>query len=87
VWLSCRWNPTDILHALSASALTVSLMNLYYIARLLVRSHDSSIGIATGYELDDHASIPSILRLRPRRLWSPPSLLSSGYRWAPSLGA
>jgi hypothetical protein len=51
------------------------------------RSRDSSVGIATGYGLDDRGvgvrdpvesrifSSPS----RPDRLWGPPNLLSNGY--------
>jgi hypothetical protein len=48
----------------------------------------SSVGIATGYGLDEGRfgvlgpveSRISISSYRPDRLWNPPSLLSSGYR-------
>jgi hypothetical protein len=45
----------------------------------------SSVGIATGNELDSPGSIPNNVRFfsspqRPDRLWGPPSLLYSGYR-------
>jgi hypothetical protein len=50
-------------------------------------SRDSSVGIATGYGLDDRGvgvRVPVGLRIfsprRPDRLWGPPSLLSKGYR-------
>jgi hypothetical protein len=54
----------------------------------LLRYHDSAIGIATGYGLDGRGvevRVPVEERFfssprRPDRLWSPPSLLSSGYR-------
>jgi hypothetical protein len=49
---------------------------------------DSSVGIATGYGLDDQGvafRVPVGSRIfssrrRPDRLWGPPSLLSNGYR-------
>jgi hypothetical protein len=45
----------------------------------------SSVGIATGYGLDDPGSILGSARFfsspqRPDRLWDPPSLISNGYR-------
>jgi hypothetical protein len=54
---------------------------------LTVRSRDSSVGIATGYGLDDRdvpIRVPVGSRIfssprRPDRLWGPPSL-SNGYR-------
>jgi hypothetical protein len=51
-------------------------------------SRDSAVGIASGYRLDDRqvgvrvpvrSRIFSSLR-RPDRLWTPPNLLSNGYR-------
>jgi hypothetical protein len=47
------------------------------------RSRDSSVGIATGYGLDDRGSIPGSERFfstqqRPDRIWGPPSLPSNG---------
>jgi hypothetical protein len=46
---------------------------------------DSSVGIATGYGLDDPGSISGNAKFFPfpqrqDRLWGPPSLLSNGYR-------
>jgi hypothetical protein len=49
-------------------------------------SRDSSVGIATGYGLDDReVRVPVRSRIfsssrRPDRLWGPPILLSNGYR-------
>jgi hypothetical protein len=49
-------------------------------------SRDSSVGIATGYGLDDQGSIPGggweffSSTPRPDRLWSPPTFLSNVYR-------
>jgi hypothetical protein len=52
-------------------------------------SHDSSVGIALGYGLEDWGSKSSIPRggweyfsspQGPERLWGPPSLLSNGYQ-------
>jgi hypothetical protein len=53
-----------------------------------VTSRDSSVGIATSYELDDRGArvwVPVGSRIfsspnRPDRLWGPPNLLSNGYR-------
>jgi hypothetical protein len=50
-------------------------------------SLDSSVGIATGYGLDDRGvgvRVPVGSRIfsssnRPERLWGPPNLLSNGY--------
>jgi hypothetical protein len=48
------------------------------------KSRDSSVGIATGYGLDDRSSIPGegwkffSSTLCPDRLWGPPILLSNG---------
>jgi hypothetical protein len=58
------------------------------------RSRGSAVGIATGYGLDDWGvgvRVPVRLRIFsppncPDRLWSPPNLLSNGYRGALSLG-
>jgi hypothetical protein len=58
------------------------LFNYLYVCR------DSSVGIATGYRLDDRevgVRVPVGSRIffsprRPDRLWGPPSLLSNGYR-------
>jgi hypothetical protein len=52
------------------------------------RSRDSSVGIATGYGLDDRGvvvRVPVGSRVfssprSPDRLWGPPKLLSNGYR-------
>jgi hypothetical protein len=59
---------------------------LNYDCSLEVR--DSSVGIATGYELDDQrvgvrVSVGARILTSPcppDRLWGPPSLLSNGYR-------
>jgi hypothetical protein len=53
-----------------------------------MRSRDSSVGIATGYGLNDWGvgvRVPVGSRIfffprRPDRLWGPPNLLSNGYR-------
>jgi hypothetical protein len=49
----------------------------------MIGSRYSSIGMATGYGLDDPGSIPAVQDCspqRPDRLWGPPSLLYNGYR-------
>jgi hypothetical protein len=52
----------------------------------MLRSRDSSVGIALGYVLNDRGSIPGggweffSSPPRPERLWGPPSLLSNGYK-------
>jgi hypothetical protein len=59
-----------------------------YVIRTLSRSRDSSVGIATGYVLDNggvEVPVPVGLRIfsslrRPDRLWGPPSLLSTGVK-------
>jgi hypothetical protein len=56
--------------------------------RIISRSRDSSVGIATGYGLDDWGvgvRVPVASRIfssarRPDRLWGPPNPLSNGYR-------
>jgi hypothetical protein len=51
-----------------------------------VKRRSSSVGIATGYGLDDRGSIPGrgweffSSAPRPDRYWGPPSLLSNRYR-------
>jgi hypothetical protein len=53
----------------------------------LYRGRDSSVGIATGYRLDDRGvgvQVPVVSRIfscphRPDRLWGTPGLLSNGY--------
>jgi hypothetical protein len=53
-----------------------------------VRGLDSSLGIATGYGLDDvgvGVRVPVVSKIlysprRPDWLWDPPNLLSNGYR-------
>jgi len=48
----------------------------------------SSVGIATGYELDSPGSNPGggeIFTTCPDRLWGPPSLLYNGYRVFPEV--
>jgi hypothetical protein len=60
-------------------------INLAYTA---TRSWDSSVGIATGYGLDDRVvgvRVPVRARIffspsRPDRFWGPPNLLSNVYR-------
>jgi hypothetical protein len=54
-----------------------------------MRSRDSTVGIATGYGLDDRevgvrVPVESSPR-RPDRLWGPPNLLSNGYGGGASL--
>jgi hypothetical protein len=52
----------------------------------LRRNRDSSVGTATGYELDGMGTIPGrgnqffSSPQGPYGLWDPPSLLSNGYR-------
>jgi hypothetical protein len=46
----------------------------------LVVSRDSSVGTATGYELDSWGSILGRGPQRPDRIWGPPKLLRNGYR-------
>jgi hypothetical protein len=61
---------------------------LLYVPSTLKRSRDSSVGIATGYRLDDRGfgvRVPVESRIfssprRPDRFWGPPSLLPNGYR-------
>jgi hypothetical protein len=55
---------------------------------VILLSRDSSVGLATGYELDNRGVgvwVPVESRIfssprRPDRLWGPPNLLSIGYR-------
>jgi hypothetical protein len=55
---------------------------------VITRNRDSSVGIATGYGLDDRrveVGVPVGSRIfssprRPHRFWGPASLLSNGYR-------
>jgi hypothetical protein len=60
---------------------TILILSYY-----LYMSRDSSVGIATDYELDGWYSIPGKRKIffssprRPDRLWGPPSLLSNGYQ-------
>jgi hypothetical protein len=70
---------------------TVQTVTIYktdnYIS-LLMRSLDSSVGIATSYGLDDRGvgvRVPVGSRIfssprRPNQLWDSPNLLSNGYR-------
>jgi len=47
---------------------------------------DSSVGMATRYELEDagiESRLGRIFRTRPDRPWDPPSLLYNGYRLIP----
>jgi hypothetical protein len=65
---------------------------IHYIAVIMVgiihflTRRDSSVGIATGYRLDDRGSIPGggweffSSTPCPDRFWGPPSLISNGYR-------
>jgi hypothetical protein len=52
---------------------------IYYLCPIVNRSRGSSVGIATGYGLDDREVGVRVPR-RPDRLWGPPNLLSNGYR-------
>jgi hypothetical protein len=52
----------------------------------MVRSRDSSVGIATAYGLEGpgiESRWGEIFRAYPDRLWGPPSLLYNGYRVFP----
>jgi hypothetical protein len=52
----------------------------------VTRIQGSSVGVATGYRLDDQGSIPGrdkrlfSTQQRPNQLQNPPSLLSNGYQ-------
>jgi hypothetical protein len=60
----------------------------YHVYHILSESRDSSVGIVTGYGLDDRGvgvRVPVESRIfctprRPDTFWGPPSLLSNGYR-------
>jgi hypothetical protein len=71
------------------SYLAPSLKQVYLSYIHSPRSWGSSVGIASGYELDDRgvgvrvpvgSGIFSSPR-RPDRLWGSPNLLCNGYRW------
>jgi hypothetical protein len=56
--------------------------NIFIKWRILQWGRDSSVGITTGYGLDDLGSIPENAKFfssqRSDRLWGPPSLISKG---------
>jgi hypothetical protein len=70
----------------------INIMTFYYIVFINIESHDSSVGIALSYGLDDLGSIPGggweffSSPPLPERLWGPLSLLSNGYQGSLSLG-
>jgi hypothetical protein len=67
----------------SALNLVENILSPYYKCTLSARSRDSVVGIATGYGLDDRGvgvRVPVGSPRRSDRLWSPPNLLSNGYR-------
>jgi predicted ferric reductase len=89
----CQHNIIDALHIiylLTYLHVTIFLPSsgLLHILLSWLWSRDSVVGIATGYGLDDRrvgVRIPVVSRIftsqrRPDRLWSPPNLLSNGYR-------
>jgi hypothetical protein len=54
---------------------------------LVIRRYDSSVGIATGYRLDDRGVVVRVpvgsiifTSYSPDQFWGPPNFLSSGYR-------
>jgi hypothetical protein len=87
--------PAELVTECESRALPLrqSALNCYII--LLVRSRNSSVGIATGYGLVDRGVgvlVPVGSRIfsssrRPDRLWGPPNLLSSGYPGGKAAGA
>jgi hypothetical protein len=73
------------LSSISTILFLIFILSYFY---PLLMSRDSSVGIATGYGLDDGGvgvRVPVGSRIffsprRPDRLWGPPSLLSNRYR-------
>jgi hypothetical protein len=71
-----------------------NISRYFHMVYFSVRSPDSIASIAMAYSLDDQGvgvQVPVGPRIfsspcHPHRLWSPPNLLSNGYRGAPSLG-
>jgi hypothetical protein len=72
-----------------SSVFDSELYHLYYcVVEDTNRSRNSAVGIETGYELDDRGvgvRVPVRARIfssprGPDRIWSPPNLLSNGYR-------
>ena len=61
-------------------------MLLHCYSKLHIKGQGSSVGIATGYGLDDpgiESQRDEIFRTCPERPWSPPSLLYNEYRDIP----
>jgi hypothetical protein len=60
----------------------MSLLNANICLTCILKSRDSAVGIAAGYELDDQgvaARFPVGEELSLLHVWGPPSLLSNGY--------
>jgi hypothetical protein len=84
------WVPlADILNTSNMNTLRKFLCYHFLLATVVVeRGRDSSVGIETGYGLDDsgvgvRVSVGSRILSSPRRpdrLWGPPSLRSKGFR-------
>jgi hypothetical protein len=82
-----RFSPLASMHANACVIIQYDIPNTegYCTGR---KSQDSSVGIATGYRLDDTGVgvlVPERSTIfpspyRPDRLWGPPNLLSNGYR-------
>jgi hypothetical protein len=63
---------------------TIIIIIIIIIVAVFVVSRDSSLGIATGYELDDRGSIPGrgkifLFSIAYRPALGPTGLLSNGY--------
>jgi hypothetical protein len=77
-----HYNPEDCtLHSHCCEKLRSNKKFAFFL--ITVGSRDSSVGIATGYGLDDRVPVGSNIftsPYRPDRLWGPPNLLKNGYR-------
>jgi hypothetical protein len=88
-WFIMNELEMEIMHPdLFACTSTIPSPKTCLVTAILEASRDSVVGTAIGYRLDDRGvgvRVPVGSRIfsspsRPDRLWSPPSLLSNGYR-------